>query len=848
MSIRTIICNIEDIEKEKKYIDYTDLYKLIEKAGNNYQLITLAVRHYFLYIYQYNKNHEIKLDFPILNHDFLCIFTKAFSKSSCGPKPKGTNLTTFQQISNYFEIFMTLLPTYNDEQIKECKLNLKKFKSNTKEYKIWLEKYNSYVDNYKLDSSNLSYIYQSMFKELETSIKNNVILNFGKYVHQYVNSFFLKYEHYLSKEELNILSDNDKIKFYENRNNERNFNKEKLKELEKVKSDIMENTKKDIPKSDEKYHKFIKKTLDILPKLSKDELSHADYFTISPNEYIIPMIIMNERLEKEKYKMFQFMPIRTETVGRKIPFNTPAIKDVFRKQFPRKKLDDMNDNEIWETFFCINKKYCNRVFNNMISTDGKSVSISFITDDGLDKKIIKNNIMDKARREAKTLYKDKTQEEIQLIKNDKEENKKKLSELKKIEKKEIKQKQKEDFKKLPIIEQERIKLEIKNKKNNGILYIEDAIKNETLREELQKQFERNNIITGDPGMKSICTFLGKGNKTKTKKGIPEKDINGNNTGNIEYCYRNRRRLEETRRLKYGISNENRKQKMIYNNKSIKERESELTEFSHKSIDLQIYEKYIKMKLKLLYDINNNKFIYTDIELQKTRKRKSKRKIKRVRIKKKLIKEYTIQRKIIKNTIDLDEILDEDKKKPTEPNKKISYNDYLKKIRFFAHINKERHEAHIINEIKEIYGSNKTIIIGDQSRNGKIRYISTPNCRMIKLLKRHFKIYFIDEFRTSKLSWLTDEPCENLKMTNLKGIKRSIHSVLTFKMSNSNVCVNRDTNAVRNMFKIVKSLIYNKNRPYNFCRSTKIENIKPIKVKLLTNTNITDNINSSIFSW
>ena len=43
------------------------------------------------------------------------------------------------------------------------------------------------------------------------------------------------------------------------------------------------------------------------------------------------------------------------------------------------------------------------------------------------------------------------------------------------------QKQKKDFKKLPIIEQERIKLEIKNKKNNGILYIEDAIKNESLK-------------------------------------------------------------------------------------------------------------------------------------------------------------------------------------------------------------------------------------------------------------------------------------------------------------------------------------------------------------------------------
>jgi hypothetical protein len=142
----------------------------------------------------------------------------------------------------------------------------------------------------------------------------------------------------------------------------------------------------------------------------------------------------------------------------------------------------------------------------------------------------------------------------------------------------------------------------------------------------------------------------------------------------------------------------------------------------------------------------------------------------------------------------------------------------------------------MNEIKEIYGENIIIIIGDKSRSGKVKYISTPNCRMVKILNRYFNIYFIDEFRTSKLNWLTEQPCENLKIIKSNGNKRLVHSILTCKMSNNRIVyVNRDVNAVRNMYKIVKSLIYKKRRPINFCRETKIENIKPkfLRVNKLT---------------
>ena len=48
----------------------------------------------------------------------------------------------------------------------------------------------------------------------------------------------------------------------------------------------------------------------------------------------------------------------------------------------------------------------------------------------------------------------------------------------------------------------------------------------------------------------------------------------------------------------------------------------------------------------------------------------------------------------------------------------------------------------------------TIILGDWSNNGSLKYISTPNNRYRKLLAQHFNVYLIDEFHTSKINCKT----------------------------------------------------------------------------------------------
>jgi hypothetical protein len=66
----------------------------------------------------------------------------------------------------------------------------------------------------------------------------------------------------------------------------------------------------------------------------------------------------------------------------------------------------------------------------------------------------------------------------------------------------------------------------------------------------------------------------------------------------------------------------------------------------------------------------------------------------------------------------------------------------------------------------------------------------------------------DEFRTSCLSYKTEEICENLYLKFKKDPKqkeRKIHSILTYQMENNRKgCINRDKNGCKNIQKVFKS--------------------------------------------
>ena len=110
--------------------------------------------------------------------------------------------------------------------------------------------------------------------------------------------------------------------------------------------------------------------------------------------------------------------------------------------------------------------------------------------------------------------------------------------------------------------------------------------------------------------------------------------------------------------------------------------------------------------------------------------------------------------------------------------------------------------------------------GEQQKN----FISTPGIGLMRKLAEQFMVYRFDEFRTSCLHYRTEERCSNLFLPDKDGIKRKIHSVLTYKMENN--CygiINRDKNAVNNGKKIIMSYLNDRVRPTRYTRGVDIDN-------------------------
>ena len=168
------------------------------------------------------------------------------------------------------------------------------------------------------------------------------------------------------------------------------------------------------------------------------------------------------------------------------------------------------------------------------------------------------------------------------------------------------------------------------------------------------------------------------------------------------------------------------------------------------------------------------------------------------------------------------------------------NEIFRKYKWYGFLNRKKADAKLIRELKKIFGKDSIIIFGDASLKGNCKKgnISTPSTRLKKLLKENFKMYNIDEFRTSKLHYKTEEVCDILYMMDnnkdkSKRKERKIHAVLTFKMEKKQSgCIDRDENAVNNMIKIVNHQIKYKERPLKYRRDYDLtKGFNPIELTL-----------------
>uniref|UniRef100_A0A6C0DJT6 Uncharacterized protein n=1 Tax=viral metagenome TaxID=1070528 RepID=A0A6C0DJT6_9ZZZZ len=147
---------------------------------------------------------------------------------------------------------------------------------------------------------------------------------------------------------------------------------------------------------------------------------------------------------------------------------------------------------------------------------------------------------------------------------------------------------------------------------------------------------------------------------------------------------------------------------------------------------------------------------------------------------------------------------------------------FRKYKWYGYMNKKRTEDNMVNKVVKKYSKDHIIIIGDWSIGKQMRnFISTPNLTLKRKLQETFKVYNIDEFRTSCLSHKTEEVCENLylKFKKDKSQKeRKIHSILTYQMENNRKgCINRDKNGCKNIQKVFNFYMETGERPEKYRR-------------------------------
>ena len=167
---------------------------------------------------------------------------------------------------------------------------------------------------------------------------------------------------------------------------------------------------------------------------------------------------------------------------------------------------------------------------------------------------------------------------------------------------------------------------------------------------------------------------------------------------------------------------------------------------------------------------------------------------------------------------------------------------FRKLKFGKHINIKRSEQQMISNFRKMYGNPDEVVIciGDWEEKKQMKFKEpTLGIGIRKLFrKNNYKVYLVDEFRTScKCSKCDGGICEkfmvrknprpkpkknneNPKKERKYDETRLVHGLLRCKSGCGEW--NRDRNGSSNIYKIAYQSIYNLERPSYLCRETKYE--------------------------
>jgi len=243
------------------------------------------------------------------------------------------------------------------------------------------------TQNDPIDYAGLNTVLDYLKEDVITMYENNIQLHYVEYVERYVNVVWKK------KMIVNKISKLGKTQ-KEREARVRNL----CAELRKIKNDLL-NVDGKPHQSNNYYHKWIaEQKQHILPHRNKFEKNSVMYdLKCKTMEYFPCMIFMMKQVENDGETVNNVFPLRSEIAPKYIRLDTTTLVNLLlRKEHGTKGFFKTNgelkknEDKIWKFFFRTERKAFHKKgfsFHHMVSTDGIGLSILFLREDLVGKKL-----------------------------------------------------------------------------------------------------------------------------------------------------------------------------------------------------------------------------------------------------------------------------------------------------------------------------------------------------------------------------------------------------------------------------------------------------------------------------
>jgi hypothetical protein len=253
---------------------------------------------------------------------------------------------------------------------------------------FYMKHYQPHTQPEQLDYEYMSNVLSYLCEDIMTIYENNIQMHYVDYVERFVNVFWKKK---MLVEKIRRIFPTKKERETRIRHLE--------KELRKIKNDLLNVDSSVTYTSHPSYHIWItQQKINILPCKEKFQKQSIYYdLKCQPMDYFPGMIAMMKQSENESETMSNVFPLRSSIAPGYIRLDTITLVNLLLRKEQGNKSDYSNqgntkkhEDKIWKFFFRIEKKVFRKTdfsFHHMISTDGVGVSVLFLRNDLVGKRL-----------------------------------------------------------------------------------------------------------------------------------------------------------------------------------------------------------------------------------------------------------------------------------------------------------------------------------------------------------------------------------------------------------------------------------------------------------------------------